>query len=378
MPRASGPGHAAVRAPHAFDLLGVKWSAPAKVTVACAPAASAPAAGAPGCRRRSADAPDARPRFAAPARCGPGARTATRCATARRHAACALDFVRARFGRVSPARAAARAAAAGQPSIIPRAHWAGNQCPDGDARVRQVQMAFVHHTAAPNDYAPADSPAIVLAHLPYHRDANGWNDIGYNFLVDRFGAGLRGPRGRHRPAVVGAQAQGYNARSDRHLEPRDLRRRRPDRGRAGRSPSSSRGSSVARRARAGGSPWTSRGGGDNNATLRPPHDPTASPATATAMRPTAPATRSTPSCPRSAASPPARRRPAAANCGRSSACRGCGAPAFPQPAAVTGQLVLSAGRRSRACGYRSSCARCTGRVSSRPPTPAPTAAGARA
>jgi hypothetical protein len=74
-------------------------------------------------------------------------------------------------------------------------------------------MAFIHHTVSANDYGPEDSAAMVLAMCRYHRNANGWNDIGYNFLVDRYGTIFEGRGGGIGEAVVGAQAQGYNSQS---------------------------------------------------------------------------------------------------------------------------------------------------------------------
>jgi hypothetical protein len=126
--------------------------------------------------------------------------------------------LRARFVRALPAGAAARrlarVAALEPPGIIPRSAWGADSVPprtDPDYGV--VQAAFVHHTVTANAYRPQDSAGIVLGIARFHRDVNGWNDIGYNFLVDRYGQVFEGRAGGVQNAVVGAQAQGYNAQS---------------------------------------------------------------------------------------------------------------------------------------------------------------------
>jgi hypothetical protein len=102
----------------------------------------------------------------------------------------------------------------GKPHIIPRSGWGG-----GNFKTRAaptygvVQLGFVHHTVTANDYAPGDSAGIVLGIAHYHRDHNGWNDIGYNFLADKYGQLFEGRAGGEELAVIGAQAQGYNSHS---------------------------------------------------------------------------------------------------------------------------------------------------------------------
>jgi hypothetical protein len=126
----------------------------------------------------------------------------------------ALSAAERRRGARAAQVAHAAQAVTGPPPIIPRAAWGGDQVvPRAAPDVGDVQMAFVHHTVSANTYTPADSPSIVLGIALYHRDTNRWNDIGYNFLVDRFGQIFEGRAGGIDQAIVGAQAQGWNRHS---------------------------------------------------------------------------------------------------------------------------------------------------------------------
>ena len=117
---------------------------------------------------------------------------------------------RARGGR---AQAAGRARARRRRSSRARRGAAAAVPPRSAPDYGVVQMAFVHHTVTANDYTPDQSASMVLAIAKYHRDTNGWNDIGYNFLVDQYGQVFEGRAGGVEQAVIGAQAQGYNSQS---------------------------------------------------------------------------------------------------------------------------------------------------------------------
>jgi hypothetical protein len=126
-----------------------------------------------------------------------------------------LRFVRVTHRvRMNAPRARASQAEA-PPAMIARSQWdPGGQCPPRAApQYGRVNMAFVHHTVSDTDYAAEASPSMVLAICRYHRNANGWNDIGYNFLVDKYGRLFEGRAGGIDRAVVGAQAQGWNSQS---------------------------------------------------------------------------------------------------------------------------------------------------------------------
>jgi hypothetical protein len=107
---------------------------------------------------------------------------------------------------------ASAAAATSQPPILTRAQWGA------DERLRSgspsysatIKAGFVHHTASANGYASADVPKILRGIYAYHTQSNGWSDIGYNFLVDRFGRLWEGRYGGIDKPVMGAHTGGFN------------------------------------------------------------------------------------------------------------------------------------------------------------------------
>jgi hypothetical protein len=107
------------------------------------------------------------------------------------------------------------AAMAGAPKIVRRPAWgADEEITRGRPRFAQaVAFAVVHHTAGSNAYTPAQSAAIVRGIELYHVRGNGWNDIGYNFLVDKYGQVFEGRAGGIDRNVIGAHAEGFNTGS---------------------------------------------------------------------------------------------------------------------------------------------------------------------
>ncbi|ONI78461.1 hypothetical protein BWI15_00870 [Kribbella sp. ALI-6-A] len=76
-----------------------------------------------------------------------------------------------------------------------------------------VQAAFVHHTADRNDYTRAQVPAMIRGMYTYHVKSRGWCDLGYNFLVDKFGRAWEGRYGGMQLPVLGAHTGSFNANS---------------------------------------------------------------------------------------------------------------------------------------------------------------------
>ncbi|HEX9547652.1 MAG TPA: N-acetylmuramoyl-L-alanine amidase [Acidimicrobiales bacterium] len=112
-------------------------------------------------------------------------------------------------------------AAVREPWFITRAKWGADEswrtlapgCPSTPRYADTVRHIVVHDTATANNYGPADSAAIVRAIYFFHTHVVQWCDVGYNFLVDKFGQIFEGRFGGIRRPVIGAHAGGFNTGS---------------------------------------------------------------------------------------------------------------------------------------------------------------------
>jgi hypothetical protein len=111
-------------------------------------------------------------------------------------------------GELSP-RAAVTAPT---PKIFSRAQWGADESMRDAPSLHyyEVHAGFVHHTVNANDYTRDQVPSIIRGIYAYHTRSQGWSDIGYNFLVDRFGRIWEGRYGGVDRPVVGAHTLGYN------------------------------------------------------------------------------------------------------------------------------------------------------------------------
>ncbi len=80
-------------------------------------------------------------------------------------------------------------AAADQPPVVSRAQWGADESLMTWApQFYQTRKLIVHHTATANDYADqAAAESQIRSIYYYHAVTQGWGDIGYNFLIDKFG-----------------------------------------------------------------------------------------------------------------------------------------------------------------------------------------------
>ena len=102
-----------------------------------------------------------------------------------------------------------------QPPIVRRPGWGADETivRSSPSFADSLELSVVHHTAGTNSYSASQSAAIVRGIQRYHVLSNGWNDIGYNYLVDKYGRIFEGRGGGLIQNVIGAHAQGFNTGS---------------------------------------------------------------------------------------------------------------------------------------------------------------------
>lgn len=75
-------------------------------------------------------------------------------------------------------------------TIVTREGWGADEAytdASWTPRYYPLDATVVHHTAGTNTYAASQSAGIVKGIYVYHAVTRAWGDIGYNFLVDKYG-----------------------------------------------------------------------------------------------------------------------------------------------------------------------------------------------
>ncbi|WP_059010843.1 peptidoglycan recognition protein family protein [Streptomyces specialis] len=114
--------------------------------------------------------------------------------------------------RAEPGRPAVERTAPA-PEIITRESWGADESLRREAvtYTGAARALFVHHTNHPDDYDCADVPAMLRAMQADHVLAKGWDDLGYNFVVDKCGRIYEGRAGGLDRFVMGAHTSGFNS-----------------------------------------------------------------------------------------------------------------------------------------------------------------------
>ncbi|MEV8591807.1 peptidoglycan recognition protein [Streptomyces sp. NPDC052012] len=115
----------------------------------------------------------------------------------------------------SAIRPTAPANAAPRPHIVPRSVWLDSARPKQPPPRYddEVVAVFVHHTDSPNGYDCADAPRIIRSLYEGQTVGRHWDDLGYNFVVDKCGTIYEGRAGGVDRPVTGAHTLGFNHRT---------------------------------------------------------------------------------------------------------------------------------------------------------------------
>jgi hypothetical protein len=107
-------------------------------------------------------------------------------------------------------------ASVSRPGIRSRADWGVDESAawkSGSPTYAAPKFSVLHHTATTNDYSAAQAPQQIRNMYYWHVNGNKWSDIGYNFVIDKYGTIWEGRRGGIDRGVVGAHAGAWNTGS---------------------------------------------------------------------------------------------------------------------------------------------------------------------
>jgi len=98
------------------------------------------------------------------------------------------------------------------PTVVSRAAWHADptRVHHPELTATRVKAVFIHHTDSGNDYTRREVPELLRSLSNDHVENRDWDDIGYNFLVDRTGTIYEGRAGGIATPVVGAHTLGFN------------------------------------------------------------------------------------------------------------------------------------------------------------------------
>lgn len=96
-------------------------------------------------------------------------------------------------------------------TVIPRSAWGAREQVCKPDVASALVGAVVHHTAGSNDYATqAQAMQQIRNDQRYHIEGRQWCDLGYNFVVDKWGNIYEGRANSLVQPVIGVHAGGFN------------------------------------------------------------------------------------------------------------------------------------------------------------------------
>lgn len=97
------------------------------------------------------------------------------------------------------------------PAVITRAQWGAPAQACAPDVAKTLVGAVVHHTADSNSYSTvAEAKQRIRNDAIYHINTRGWCDIGYNFVVDKWGNIYEGRANSLTQPVIGVHTGGFN------------------------------------------------------------------------------------------------------------------------------------------------------------------------
>jgi hypothetical protein len=73
-------------------------------------------------------------------------------------------------------------------TVHPRSDWGAKFAAKGALDAETPRFLLVHHTVSSNTYSKEAVPGVIQGFFAFHTGKEkGWNDVAYNFFVDRFG-----------------------------------------------------------------------------------------------------------------------------------------------------------------------------------------------
>ncbi|MEV4350887.1 N-acetylmuramoyl-L-alanine amidase [Actinoplanes sp. NPDC049596] len=106
-------------------------------------------------------------------------------------------------------------AKAALPPMITRAQWGADEKSvkaPAEVAADGVKMIWVHHSGFGNAYTCAESASVIRG-IMANDIKEGFDDLGYNFIVDKCGTLYEGRKGSGTKAVIGAHSIGFNTAS---------------------------------------------------------------------------------------------------------------------------------------------------------------------